>query len=177
MKQFKQITDFLIYRNKRYHLIATEGDSLCDVTDFDLYPISFSYYCQRGYFIDYICENNYLYIRNIYVSTNGRYPKIAGVQALDYKPHFLMQGFKIYRNVMIRLQYSGSLLIGDRPIQSFTSSSGEQPVYAYRETYKLVFRKGNLITATDISYDMVKVRKNILSPILYYEKEDNWGKT
>ncbi|NLN97757.1 MAG: hypothetical protein GX127_05155 [Eubacteriaceae bacterium] len=58
MKQFKQITDFLIYRNKRYHLIATEGDSLCDVTDFDLYPISFSYYCQRGYFIDYICENN-----------------------------------------------------------------------------------------------------------------------
>jgi hypothetical protein len=118
-----------------------------------------------------------LYIRNIYVSTNGRYPKIAGVQAVDYKPHFLMQGFKIYRNVMIRLHYSGSLLIGDRPIQSFTSSSGEQPVYAYRETYKLVFRKGNLITATDISYDMVKVRKNILSPILYYEKEDNWGKT
>lgn len=177
MKHFKQITDYLVYREKHYHLTAVRGGSLCDVKDFDLYPISFSYYCQKGYFIEYTCENNYLYIQNIYVSTNGRYPKIAGVQAVDYKPNFLMEGFKIYRDLMIRLHFSGTLLIGNRPIQNFTSCSGEQPLYAYRETHKLVFRKGNLITATDISYDMVKVRKNILSPVTYYEKEDNWGKT
>ncbi len=177
MKQFKQITDFLVYRNKHFCLTAVKGDALCDITDFHLYPISFSCYCQKGYFIEYICENNYLYIHNIYVSANGQYPIIAGVAAVDFKPNFLMSGFKIYRDVMIRLRFSGTLLIGDRPIQSFKNCNGDQPSYSFRETHKLVFRKGNLITATDISYDMVKVRKNILSPILYYEKEDNWGKT
>lgn len=186
-----QVSDQLKYNSKTYELLQEDGDPFLFNPlkyGFDIYNKSSD--CFKGHISTYAIKNNYLVLDRLEVNSTKK------VNLNNIKPNkgilmyfisklkiWKMIGFDyIYKNINLRINYTGEILIGFDEIacdfdDNYYYENYVLSPHSFKEVIKLEFVKGRVVNVTDISKDMIKLRE--LLEIKYkskyeyeYEEED-----
>lgn len=101
-----QITDVYTFEGKAYDLVDIEGEGLITPEFFGIKPLFKSTQSSRGYAMFYSLSGDEFLLNAFYVNTENP-PKINEVEPQSGKPLFDY----IYRNLNIKMEYTGKILI------------------------------------------------------------------
>src|SRR5262245_18978353 len=102
----RQIPDTLVYKNQAYVIAGLKGSGLLKPMDFDIVSDGFATACYRGYFCQYICELNALFLTELSVFNEvSQLPSLHNVV-----PKGILDAFAQYKNLKIQCPFSGSLI-------------------------------------------------------------------
>lgn len=167
-----QLTDQYIFKNELYEITAIESPLPFDPTDYGVFPVSYSPTCQRGYFGYYGMRDGRLCVRNLYTTTDGRYPDIMGINAIRNSYDFFLNLFHIYREINIPVDYSGAMFIGRDLVEDFYEMDHGREHYAFKIVYLLKFEKGEMCSARNVSDKMQKIRDDIICDTNYFRYDE-----
>ncbi|NHJ47924.1 MAG: hypothetical protein FK733_09060 [Asgard group archaeon] len=157
-----QIPDEFLYKDERYAIAGISGGSLFNPEDFDLKPHSSCTACWRGYQAFFNVIENHLVIDTLYINIeetkilNNKKPKKLSKSSKDpYRSFFKFH----YPGLMLKLNFSGTILLAKDFIDSMYVHMGFQKPIAYETVIELKFEKGKLIEAVDKSELYAKNRE------------------
>ena len=140
----QQRPDIFLWENKEWAFTgASDIYSLFDPAAFGLKPYSNCSNCWKGFLVGFALRDGELYLDWLRVNQkDDDYPVINGIEAVqdDY--------FHIYRNLNLRLRYTGTMVIGREFDEWFAGRSTVGP-YLYKIKYDLRFEDGVLQEAGD----------------------------
>lgn len=142
-----QVTDPFFWEDDEWIFLgADDVYSLFDPQSFGLSPTSMDTACWKGFVVSFRTVKNKLYLDRleIYCSDN-RYPPINNIESVPNK-----WGYRIYENIHLPLQYSGTIIIGKDLIERFYGRAFIGP-HAYKVTFELSFDNGELISKKETS--------------------------
>lgn len=170
-----QISDKLKYNSKTYELLQEDGEAYLFNPlkyGFDIYDKSSD--CWKGHISTYSIKNNYLVLDRLEINSNKK------INLNNIKPNkgiliyfisklkiWKMIGFDyIYKNINLKINYTGKILIGFDEIKcdfddNYYDENYVLSPHSFKEVIKLEFIKGRLVNVTDISKDMIKLRKSL----------------
>lgn len=173
-----QISDKFFYNSKEYNLLYREGDQfLFNPSIYGFEPYDNSSNCWKGYLCEYIIDNNYLKLNNLYINNKIKLP-FNGVKPDNFisilvsliknkNSFYDITSFDHrYTSINFKIDYSGEILIG----YGYIEHSFDYEYYNYNcilsphsftEVLKLRFNKGKLISVTDISSKLDRIRKDL----------------
>lgn len=163
-----QIGDTYKYRNKKYTIVAMSAAMRFHPRDYGLEAHSSSTACWRGFWCEYVIEDDRLLLRdlNIY-NHNDNYPRFYGVEVSPQefwederidkygkveKVRSPKRSERVYRDVNMPVPYTGKLLLGDGFLREYYIHMGYQHSWAYEKLIELVFEEGRLLECSDLSY-------------------------
>ncbi len=145
----QQMPDPFIWNNEEWTLIGAENIySLFDPEEYGLSPDEPATICWKGFIIKLKVVKNHLVFDKLSVyCKNNIYPPINGV-----KPkHTICSLFPMeYRNINLKLPYSGIITIGKKLNPHFYGRAFTG-AHCYETTYELTFKDGKLIESKDTS--------------------------
>ena len=165
-----QIGDKYTYENKTFTVVEMSSARLFNPRNFGMEPHSNSSACWRGYWCEYAITDDELLLKNFHMfNRNDDYPPLNGVEVSP--PEYLEFegprsnkngaekirildhcGHRIYRDVNMRIPYTGKILLGADFMREYYVHMGIQSSWAYRQLTELVFVEGLLLESNDLSY-------------------------
>jgi len=109
----KQIPDTVAYRNEEYILAGLKGNRLFTPNDFDIVHCGVATACYRGYFCQYSCDIDKLFLTQLTVfNTEDQLPLIH-----DVIPENILNIMAQYQNLKIHCSFSGGMVIVTNPVE------------------------------------------------------------
>ncbi len=154
-----QIPDKLIYNKNSYSIVGLKGEGLPSPFDYGLEPVSPHTANWRGFIMTYSIAENSLFVSEMNISVKDlkkKPPLINGVN-----PETKKEGIfhLLYKNLKLKTQYTGKILIAKDFIDSMYVHMGFQSPLSFESVIELNFSDGTLIKVTDFSEIMKKYRK------------------
>lgn len=178
-----QIGDSFNFKGNNYSIVAISKPIKFDPSDYGLKPVACCTACWNGYWCDYDISKDGIFLRNLYVNTEGEYPEINGIKAQgdSNNPRTLVFfGHHVYKDLNIPIDYTGKILVGDKFIHKYYIHMGYQRAWAYEILIELCFKKGKLVNEIDQSkkseelrekFDRGEIKENSLISIKNFVKE------
>ncbi|MHA1555985.1 MAG: hypothetical protein ACTSPM_03535 [Candidatus Heimdallarchaeota archaeon] len=162
-----QASDLFYYEGNKLSIIGIKGTGLCTPKDFEIETRSASTGCWRGYIMRYEIKDNQLFMEGFWVKTaDGITPPVINDTAplkitKEYNPGGLRGlGFRYYyKDVYLKQPFTGSLLLGNKPILEEYVHMGHPSPTSFQTVLKFDFEKGNIIKVEDISKEVEETRK------------------
>ena len=143
----QQVTDPFIWEGDEWTFLG--ADNVYDLFNpeaFGLKPEAPHTACWKGFVVTFETESSELYLKELLVNTEDDvYPDINGIKAIDDK-----MSFHAYKDLDIKLNYSGTILVGREFKEEFIGRAFAGP-HSYAKTYELVFEEGILLDSKDTS--------------------------
>ena len=142
-----QYTDPFVWDGKEWvFLAASNVYRLFNPYKFKLEPIMWSTACYKGFIISFRVTDDLLYLDRLLVHCfDDKYPPINNVLPEKYDGSVME-----YKNINLRLSYSGNIIVGSDLSESFKGRAFIGP-HAYETTYELKFKKGKFIRTKETS--------------------------
>lgn len=143
----EQIPDILVWNNEKWTFIRAENVySLFDPKKIGLTPTEWITSCCKGFVIQFSIVNDQLFLDELLVyCKNKKYPPVNGAKAkLDN------MGVGVYRNIGLKLSYSGVITIGKNLKERFRGRAFTGPC-SYEITYELEIKDGILLGSRETS--------------------------
>jgi len=162
-----QISDQIIYQKGIFSLGGVSGEGLFEPQAHGLLPKSRCTACWRGYYCWYIVQDDQLLLLNLNISLAGDAHLFAkhgkGVALFGKLPKMTEDHFTdfTYEQLLAPVEYTGGLLACRDFIEEMYVHMGFHPAWKYREVHELIFNKGQLVTASDRSAEMAKLRDSL----------------
>lgn len=174
-----QIGDHYFWNKKEYTVVALSAPMNFKPQNYGLEPQSCCTACWRGYWCEYNITDTGLFLQNFYMyNREGNYPDLNGVSVspvsyhegirldLKRKTETTVQvedymGHRKYEDVMMRIPYTGRILVGRKFLSQYYIHMGFQRSWAYEELREFIFENGYLIEAFDHSDMAQNIRKEI----------------
>ena len=146
----EQIPDPFFWNDEEWvFLEADDVYSLFDPEKFGLSPSMDSTACYKGFVIQFKIIDNVLIFDKLSVyCENNIYPTINGIEAKPSKEEWT--SMKVYENINLKLNYSGTIIIGKNMESRFHGRAFTGP-YSYETTFELKFKKGQLVSSKETS--------------------------
>ncbi|MHA1242097.1 MAG: hypothetical protein ACTSQU_15155 [Promethearchaeota archaeon] len=154
-----QIPDKLIYNKSSYSIVGLKGEGLPSPLDFSLEPVSPHTANWRGFIMTYKITENCLCVQEMNISVKDlkkKPPLIDGVNPETKKEGVI---HLLYKNLKLKTQFTGKLLIAKDFIDSMYVHMGFQSPISFKSVIELKFSDGTLIKVTNFSEIMKKYRK------------------
>jgi len=158
-----QIMDSIMIHNHTYNIIEVSSPSMMfRPSDFGLQPTMTCTACYRGHWCDYQIKDLYLYLKDFYMYSADNYPALNGVNILsEAGVASEKMGHKIYKNVYLRLPYTGKMIVGKDLIYEFHKNGGRQNCWAYTVMLECTFENGRIVSSDDYSSLAKAIREYI----------------
>ena len=158
-----QIPDIVIFDKKSFELVGVKGEGLYEPLDFGLIPRSPHTANWRGFVSTYEVAENILFFKDLEVNIKDErknYPEINGIM-----PEIRKEGLihLDYKNINLKTNYTGTLLIATDFIDSMYVHMGFQSPLSFEMVFELEFKEGKLINQKELSNAMKKYRKKGIS--------------
>ncbi|WP_196892786.1 hypothetical protein [Aureivirga marina] len=155
-----QISDQFIYNNQFYSLTGFTEEICFHPGDYEIFTKSASTACWRGFYRTFSIENNELVAKNLNVNDsnineNPLGPIINGVKPKRNKGRFN----KTYENINLKIDFTGSILIGKDFIRDLYVHMGFHPAWKYETVFEFTFENGNLKKQENLSDKMSEIRQ------------------
>lgn len=148
-----QIQDSFIYQAEEYALIGKNGGNLVIPDDFGMEPEMLHTACYRGFYLEYECTENTIYLQKMFVrDKNGNYPIIN-----EIKPR-IQEDEAVYEKLGLRVPFTGEIRLAKDFMPEFYVHMGFQKSSAFRKVLDLSFENGRLIQVKDRSEEMAAKR-------------------
>ncbi len=173
-----QVADQVLFNKLLWEFIGITGGRLFDPEDWKIKPASTCTACWRGFVCQYAIEENKLVLDSLIVhdTEDGHLPAINGVEPsfhqdilFDFEPEsppaaFSSCGAKnggpaLYRNLHLRLPFSGGVLLARDFIPEMYVHMGFQKPHRFRSVIELCAEDGAIVTQLDHSAQMEKIRQ------------------
>ena len=143
----EQVKDPFIWNNKKWDFIGAENVySLFNPERFGLSPDSHNTACHKGFIIQFKVVDDELILDELLVyCKNNIYPPINDV--------FPVEGdmrMKLYKNINLKLEYSGVIMIGTNMLPEYYGRAFTG-AHSYEKVYELSFEEGILLESKDTS--------------------------
>lgn len=148
-----QVGDRFTFKKEGYSIVAISNSLGFNPMKYGIMPIGVCTACWAGYWCEYNISDDGIYLHNLYInSQNGEYPDINGVSV--YQPNdkeFEYMGHHAYKNLNLRMNYTGKILVGKDFIHKYYIHMGYQRALAYKTLKEFVFENGELKEVNDCS--------------------------
>jgi len=149
----KQIPDKVLFKNQEYILAGLKGNGLLTPIDFGITATMMTTGCYRGYFCQYTCLDDKLFLTELTVRPhNHKIPIIDGISAN-------LETFALapqYQNLKILCPLSGGLVIVRNPFLHV--GTFPRPL-EFSEVIEIIFEQGILQSEIDHSVKMANLRQ------------------
>ena len=153
-----QMPDLVRYKDEEYVLVGVKGHGLFSPKDFGMTPVSVLTSCYRGYWTEYTCIDDTLWLTEMTVSSQGnRYNEIGGVQPMVER----VPPTARYEGVRVASRFTGRLLIARSLVQDQYVHMGFQKPAAYKTVIELVIEDGKIAGEIDRSEVYAQMRKKM----------------
>ncbi len=177
----QQASDLFYYEGNQLMIVGITGSELDTAETFEIKTRSASTGCWRGYIMRYEIKDNKLFMEGFWVRTaDGIKPPIINNTAplkitKEYNPGGLRGlGFRYYyKDVYLKLPFTGSLLLGNKPILEEYVHMGYPSPTSFQTVLKFDFEEGNLIKVEDVSDKAEEARNKDGDPKGYYPESDS----
>lgn len=158
-----QIGDKFTFHGSDYSIVAISTPIQFNPVQFGITPLSACTACWAGYWCEYDISEEGIVLKNLYInSRDNNYPAINGVEAEeDEREKFQYMGHHLYKNIGIRMKYTGKILVGKDFLREYYIHMGYQRAWAYQALVEFIFEDGNLIETVDHSNMAEKLREEI----------------
>ena len=158
-----QIGDKFTFHGSDYSIVAISTPIQFNPVQFGITPLSACTACWAGYWCEYDISEEGIVLKNLYInSRDNNYPAINGVEAEeDEREKFQYMGHHLYKNIGIRMKYTGKILVGKDFLREYYIHMGYQREWAYQTLVEFIFEDGNLIETVDHSNMAEKLREEI----------------
>lgn len=130
----------IIYRDKKYKIIAAEQEFIIHPAALGLLPLAkASFRC--NFCAEYYLDGYKLYLARIKLSDDA--------------------SCKEYNLNNCRLYYNGSILIAADMVNEFKIKGSDPECFSYKNVKELIFNDGILVTSIDQDRAMHRIRKNL----------------
>jgi hypothetical protein len=154
-----QTQDTIHYRENTYALVGVKGSPLFEPVVYGLLPRVCTTALWRGFHCLYEILDSQLYLKQLSI-------------CLDTEPSILLgnapvksndpQGFDaIYKELGLKISFSGGLLLAKDFIQELYVHMGFHPAWKYREVHELIFDRGDLTAEHDRTKAIADMRNRI----------------
>ena len=161
-----QIPDSVRYEGVEYEIVGIAGDGLFHPFDHGLAPVPLHTACWRGFICTYEVADCALLLRHLVVGVDRTQdrrpigevtPPIDGVVAdFDDREHVVH-----YKGMHLPVPFTGGLLLGEGFISDLYVHMGFHPAWKYERVVELVVEDGAVVSASDRSAAMAKLRAEI----------------
>ena len=151
-----QAPDQFRYEGEQYSLIGIDGTDLYEAKDFGIETQMASTACWRGYIMIYDCIGGSLFLDGMHVRTQNA-PAINGVDPIDSSMKML-SFTHVYENLRLKTKFTGSMLLGKDFIDRMYVHMVSQRAMAYGNVIELQIQDGDIISESDLSERMEKLR-------------------
>jgi hypothetical protein len=168
-----QFSDLFRFHDVEYAVAEVHGGNLFEAASFGLFPIMASTACWRGYVAIFAISEAHLVLDTLFVNlreTKG--PPINNVSPRPPAGRFGMFNQE-YRGLNHRLDFSGSLLLGNDFIRELYVHMGFHPAWKYKTVIELTFEGGKLTAENDRSARMAEIRRTMLESASKGGKDTN----
>jgi hypothetical protein len=153
-----QMPDVVRYQDEEYVLVGVRGRGLFTPKDFGMTPVSVLTSCYRGYWTEYTCDSDTLWLTEMTVSAQGnRYGEIGGVEPMVER----VPPTARYEGIRVESRFTGRLLIAKNLLQEQYVHMGFQKPTAYKTVIELVVEDGKIVEEIDRSDHYAEVRKKM----------------
>lgn len=148
-----QIGDRFTYKKEGYSVVAISNPIGFNPMNYGIKTMAVSSACWAGYWCVYDITEDGIFLKNLYInSLNGEYPDINGVAVYQSdNQEFEYMGHHIYKNLNLKMNYTGNILVGKDFIYEHYIHMGYQRPWAYKILKEFVFEEGELIKVNDCS--------------------------
>lgn len=159
-----QVSDQLIFEEKKYDICRVEGTELFNPKEIGLKPIVMNTACVKGYICIYTVEKKYLQLLELgvyeeyAVRLKVKYGK--GKEILGQKPklHEFWE-CPYYENLDHKVEFTGQLLIGKDFIRDLPIVRSLKKPHRYKKVYELFFDSGDFFNIVDCSEKFADLRE------------------
>lgn len=143
----QQVIDPFIWEGDEWTFLGADNVyDLFNPEEFGLKPEAPHTACWKGFVVTFETESSELYLKELLVNTEDDvYPDINGIKAIYDK-----MSFHAYKDLDIKLNYSGTIIVGREFKEEFIGRAFAGP-HSYAKTYELVFEEGILLDSKDTS--------------------------
>lgn len=171
-----QVGDRFKYQECDYTIIALSDPIHFEPADYGITPEAVCSACWRGFWCEYDISNEGIILRDFYVnSKDDHYPEINGVLpvigAKKTREHFRYMGHHLYKDVNIKMNYTGKILVGKDFMKEYYLHMGFQRAWAYKVLTEFVFEDGCLLDMLDHSETAAAIREEIRQDPQGFEKK------
>lgn len=174
-----QIGDHYFWNKKEYTAVALSAPLDFKPQNYGLDPQSSCTACRRGYWCEYNITDNGLFLQNFYMyNSEENYPDLNGVSVSPVSYHEGVRldlkekketkvriedymGHRKYGDIMMRIPYTGRILVGRKFLSQYYVHMGFQRSWSYEELREFIFKNGYLTETFDHSDMAQKIRKEI----------------
>lgn len=157
-----QRSDYVLFKGKKYSICGVTGEGLFDPRNFDIPTFWVQSCCGKGFYCLYSIEEEELRLVSFSAGYNGlerikiKYGK--GKEFLGQKPVIKDDSYAHYENLPgFRVNFTGSLLIGDDYIEDLPWREGVQPFH-FKEVLELFIQNGKIQNIIDCSQKVSEIR-------------------
>lgn len=176
-----QIGDHYFWNNQEYTVVALSAPMNFKPQNSGLDPQIRCTACWRGYWCEYNITDDGLFLQNLYMNNSeGNYPDLNGVSVSPVSYHEVIRldlkrktetiaqaedymGHRKYEDIMMRIPYTGKILVGRKFLSRYYIHMGFHRSWAYEELREFVFENGYLKGTLDHSDMAQKIREEIES--------------
>lgn len=143
----QQITDPFIWEGEEWIFLGADNIyELFNPEVFGLKPKAPSTACWKGFVVTFSIESSKLYLKSLLVNTEDDvYPDINEVKAQADG-----MSFHAYKDLNIKLNYSGTIIVGQEFNKEFIGRAFTGP-HSYSKTFELELEEGILLDSKDTS--------------------------
>lgn len=160
-----QVGDRFQFKGEDYSIVAMSTPIGFKPQDYGITPEPVCTACWDGYWCEYEITKAGIILKNLYInSKNDHYPEINGISPQNdrqKKSRFQYMGHHLYKDLDIRMDYTGRILIGKDFIQKYYIHMGYQRAWAYETLEELVFQDGALIETVRHSEMARRLREKV----------------
>ena len=150
-----QIPDEFLLNGENLSLVGVKGQKLYTSEDFGIASFSSTTVCWRGYIMKYIFTQNHLILDDMRVNTK-KSKKINGIDPQKGDSQFKYH----YKNLNLRSNFTGNILLAKDFIQSMYVHMGFQKPITFKTVLEIQIEKGRVILELDISKQIEEYRNS-----------------
>ena len=160
-----QVGDRYLYQGGEFTIVTMNNKLEFHPYEYGLSPSAISTGCWRGYWCHYKISDQGIFLDKLHIHCgNENYPEINGISVKQNgKEPFEYMGYRVYNGLNIKVNYTGSILVGDGFIQDYYRHMGYQRSYSYKILKEFVFNNGTLVDVVDHSKLAESIREFIES--------------
>lgn len=171
-----QVGDKFRYKEEAYSVVALSSPVKFTPIEYGIIPHGICSACWRGYWCEYEISDEGIILKDLYIhSKEDLYPAINGVLPQEAqrrsKKWFQYMGHHLYKDVNLKIPYTGRILAGKDFIREYGLNMGFQRAWAYGHLTEFVFADGCLLETKDHSEMAATVRRQIKEDPKGFEQE------
>jgi hypothetical protein len=151
-----QMPDVVRYKDDEYVIVGVRGHGLFSPKDFGMTPVSVLTSCYRGFWSEYTCLDDTLWLTEMTLSTKGnRYNEIGGIAPMVER----VPPAARYEGIRVESRFTGTLLIAKGLLQDQYVNMGFPKPTAYKTVLELVVENGKITEEIDRSAYYAETRR------------------